>query len=153
MQVKTESDANKAGVKQIEVEAAIAQLEADQKKEVAKIKKGYSDKIKKLKAQDKELLDKLAEYYWAHPDDRDPGTKVLTLNTIKLSERETKKYKWPTGDNALALIKKIKKLGLDFVRTKEEINKQKITDEANPDQLKVMGIKVEPIVTVFVEAI
>jgi len=72
---------------------------------------------------------------------------------VRLSERETKKYKWPAGKNLEALMKKVKKLGLPFIRTKEELNKKKIQDEANADQLKAMGIKVEPIVTVYVEQV
>lgn len=153
MQIETEADAEKAGLKHIGAEAQIATLEAEQIKKIAAIKKKYGDKIKKHKKDNGELLGSLAEFYWAHPDDRDAGTKQLTLNSIRLSERETKKYKWPTGDNALSLIKKIKKLGLPFVRTKEELNKQKITDEASEDQLKVMGIKTEKEITVYVEAL
>jgi len=153
MQLRTAREADRAGQRHIRIEAEIAKREADLDAKIADLRKTHGDVVEDLKKENRKILEALADFYWANPEDLEKGSRQIILDTIKLSERTTQKYAWPRGRAVTSLIAKIKKLGYrEFLRTKEEINKEKIRDEASADQLKALGIKVEPETTVYVEA-
>jgi len=153
MQIKTEADADKAGKKHLDTEAKIAELKARQDRKIAAVKEEFRGKLATLKKENATLLECLADWFWANATRRDEKTKgQLTLTHVRLSERKSTTYVYPSP--LQKVIDKARKLGLNqFVRTKDEVDKERIRAEASEDTLRALGVKTKEETTVYVEQI
>jgi len=152
MQIRNIEQADKAGLEHLELERKIEAAKAERDKKIANIKAAAKKEIDPLEKKDKTLLEALGD--WAlTTDERDEGTRgQITLTHTRITIRTTERYKYPSP--LQKVIDKAKKLSLgQFVRVKEELNKDRIRAEATPEQLSALGIKVETEQTAYVEAL
>jgi len=152
MKIKTKDDAEKAGLSHLDIEREIAEIEAERDRRIAEAREDAKLKLTALRASDKTIMENLADWFWSH-EERDEKTKgQLTLTHVKLTQRDTQKYVYPSP--LTKVIDKAKKMDLkQFVRVKEEVDKARIKAEASEDQLKVLGVKVKVESTVYVEQV
>jgi phage host-nuclease inhibitor protein Gam len=152
MKITDEKTADEAGRKYLVNEAKVSKLEHTRDEAIRKAREKYKDQITETKKENKAILENMADWFWANSEKRDPKTKgQLSLTHVKLSERKTKEYKYPAPLSKV--ISKAKKLGLPFIRTKEEVAKDKIKAEATEDQLKALGIREVETSTVYIEPV
>ena len=151
LNVKSWEDADTAARRIWALEREIEKKENAAKEKIDKIKQTLKEDAAPLQKESQALTDAIADFFFANEGDRDEKTKgQKTLTHAKLSSRDTTNYRYPSP--LQTVIDKCKKLGLSqFIRVKEEVNKERISAEATPDQLKALGIKKETISTVHLE--
>ena len=150
--IRTVEDADKDGLRHLNIEKKIALLTMKRETKISRAKEEVKAELAALKKEDDKIMQEMAEFFW-RTDERDPETKAqLTLTHVRLTERTITTYKYPSP--LQKLIDKARKLSLpQFVRTKEEVDKERIRAEASPDTLKALGVKVSDDSTVYIESL
>lgn len=149
--IKDKAEANEAGLKYIAAEAALEALEAAEKEAINKIKKDNKARREELNKEMQEGVDALAAFFWS-TDERDDGTKgQLTLAGVRLQERKTTEFKYPSP---LSVVLDLAKANgwKKFIRNTPEVDKEEIRKSAKPDQLAALKIKVVETTSVYVKA-
>lgn len=147
MKVDTKANADKAGLKLIEVEQEIAAVETDCAKKIAAAKEEQKAKLESLNKAEKELREGLAEWYWANPNEREDGKKRVKLTHVTITEIERDKWAYPKN-----IVERAKALKLEtMVKIKETFNKELAKTTCTADQVKALGIKIKKESTVYVE--
>lgn len=132
MKIKvSEKNLNETAVAALQIERALASLEADRLKEEAAIKEKYAKKERELKKSLKDLTEALEAYVIAKQDDLfeaenrfvDVGGVRLGLRLNPFAVTKTGNEKWEE------IAKRMHADGCEFVRIKPEVDRESILRE------------------------
>lgn len=135
-----------------EQKALERKLKAELDSKLTEIRKRYEGQIGDLSDQVTPCVESLQA--WAEANQAEfCGKKSLALlsgtigwRTTPPSVKPAKGFTWP------AVLERIKELGrMEFVRTKEEVNKEALISARDTDDLKALHVRVEQVDEFFVE--
>jgi phage host-nuclease inhibitor protein Gam len=135
-----------------------AQLENVQSKmdlEITKIREKYQDKLDELNGEKAMAFDKLKAYAESNPEDFGKKKSIDFTHGVLGFRTGTPTVKAEKGHTWKSVLQLIKAFKPDYVRTKEEANKELILSdrekEGSLELFKKIGVKIEQKETFYVE--